>query len=40
MTVIGGEVVFEATGGMAGIETDFNNLPQTDLWWRAEVDDE
>jgi predicted amidohydrolase YtcJ len=40
MTVIGGEVVYQATSGMAGIETDFNNLPQTDLWWRAEVDDE
>ncbi|HBB94108.1 MAG TPA: amidohydrolase [Blastocatellia bacterium] len=40
MTVIGGEVVYEATGGMAGIETDFNNLPQTDLWWRTDVDDE
>jgi len=24
MTVIGGEVVYEASGGMAGIETDFN----------------
>src|SRR5438874_49091 len=40
MTVIGGEVVYEASGGMAGIETDFNNLPQTDLWWRSDVDDE
>ncbi|HMH45293.1 MAG TPA: amidohydrolase, partial [Pyrinomonadaceae bacterium] len=40
MTVIGGEVVYQAAGGMAGIETDFNNLPQTDLWWRADVDDE
>src|SRR5436305_10456309 len=40
MTVIGGEVVYEATSGMAGIETDFINLPQTDLWWRAEADDE
>lgn len=40
MTVIGGEVVYQATGGVAGIETDFKNLPQTDLWWRAEVDDE
>jgi predicted amidohydrolase YtcJ len=40
MTVIGGEVVYEATSGMAGIETDFSNLPQTDLWWRAEVGDE
>jgi predicted amidohydrolase YtcJ len=40
MTVIGGEVVYEATVGVAGIETDFNNLPQTDLWWRTDVDDE
>src|SRR5256714_6186267 len=40
MTVVGGEIVYEATGGMAGIETDFNNLPQTDLWWRSDVDDE
>src|SRR5258707_657498 len=40
MTVIGGEVVYQASGGMAGIETDFNNLPQTDLWWRSDVDDE
>src|SRR6266403_1352915 len=40
MTVIGGEVVYEASGGMAGIETDFNNLPQTDLWWRSSADDE
>jgi len=40
MTVIGGEVVYEANGGMAGIETDFNNLPQTDLWWRTDVDEE
>jgi predicted amidohydrolase YtcJ len=40
MTVIGGEVVYQAAGAMAGIETDLNNLPQTDLWWRADVDDE
>ena len=39
MTVIGGEVVFEATGSVA-IETDFSALPQTDLWWRSDVDDE
>src|SRR5712671_417813 len=40
MTVIGGEVVFEAAGGMAGIETNFNNLPPTDLWWASSADDE
>ncbi len=40
MTVIGGEVVYEAAPGSAAIETDFNNLPATDLWWRSDVDDE
>ena len=40
MTVIGGEIVYDTAGGAAGIETDFNNLPQTDLWWRSDVDDE
>src|SRR5437016_4943310 len=40
MTAIGGEIVYDTAGGAAGIETDFNNLPQTDLWWRREVDDE
>ena len=40
MTVIGGEVVYEAAPGSAAIETDFNRLPATDLWWRSDVDDE
>ena len=40
MTVIGGEVVYEAVPGSAAIETDFNRLPVTDLWWRSDVDDE
>src|SRR5438477_22498 len=40
MTVIGGEIVYDTAGGAAGIETDFNNLPTTDLWWRSDVDDE
>src|SRR5437588_10670243 len=40
MTMIGGEIVFEAAPGSAAIETDFNRLPATDLWWRSDVDDE
>src|SRR2546421_1609880 len=40
MTVIGGEVVYEAAPGSVAIETDFTGLPQTDLWWRSDVDDE
>jgi hypothetical protein len=40
MTVIGGEVVYEAAPGSVAIETDFGALPQTDLWWRSDVDDE
>ena len=40
MTVIGGEVVYEAARGAAAIETDFSRLPTTDLWWRSDVDDE
>jgi len=40
MTVIGGEVVYEAAPGAAAIETDFSRLPTTDLWWRSDVDDE
>ena len=40
MTVIGGEIVFEAAPGSAGLETDFSLLPATDLWWRSDVDDE
>ena len=40
MTVIGGEVVYEAMRGSAAVETDFTNVPATDLWWRSDVDDE
>jgi predicted amidohydrolase YtcJ len=40
MTVIGGEIVFEAAPGSSGLETDFSLLPATDLWWRSDVDDE
>ncbi len=40
MTVIGGEIVYEAGPASAGIETDFRRLPATDLWWRSDVDDE
>ena len=35
MTVIGGEIVYEAPTSSAGIETDF-----TTFWWRSDVDDE
>jgi predicted amidohydrolase YtcJ len=40
MTVIGGEIVYEASSQSAALETDFDRLPQTDLWWRSDVDDE
>jgi predicted amidohydrolase YtcJ len=40
MTVIGGEIVYQAAPGSAALETDFSWLPQTDLWWRSDVDDE
>jgi predicted amidohydrolase YtcJ len=40
MTVIGGEIVFEATPVSVGMETDFSRLPATDLWWRSDVDGE
>lgn len=40
MTVIGGEIVFEATPGTAALETDFSLLPATDLWWASSADDE
>src|SRR5437870_2138604 len=40
MTVIGGEIVYEAVRGTAAIETDFDRLPVTDLWWRNCDDDE
>src|SRR5213594_3537476 len=40
MTVIGGEIVYEASPSSAAMETDFSNLPVTDLWWASDVDDE
>jgi predicted amidohydrolase YtcJ len=40
MTVIGGEIVYEATPGSAAIETDFSLLPATELWWASSADDE
>src|SRR5438552_15632144 len=40
MTVIGGEVVYEAAPGFAGVESNFSRLPATDLWWASDVDDE
>src|SRR5436853_496998 len=39
MTVIGGEVVYEAAPGFAAIETDLSSLPATDLWWASDVDE-
>jgi len=38
MTVIGGEVVYEAAPSSAAMETDFSNLPVTELWWASDVD--
>ncbi len=38
MTMIGGEVVYEAAPSSAAMETDFSNLPVTDLWWESDVD--
>ncbi len=40
LTVIGGEIVYEASSQSAALETDFDRLPSTDLWWRSDVDDE
>jgi predicted amidohydrolase YtcJ len=40
MTVIGGEIVYEAKPGTAAIETDFSLLPATELWWASSADDE
>jgi len=40
MTIIGGEIVYQASAQSAALETDFNRLPATDLWWRNDVDDE
>jgi predicted amidohydrolase YtcJ len=40
MTVIGGEVVYQAAPGSARIETDFRLLQTTELWWASSADDE
>ncbi len=40
MTVIGGEIVYDASFRATALETDFDRLPATDLWWRSDVDDE
>src|SRR4051812_16062921 len=40
LTIIGGEVVYDASMQAAALETDFDRLPATDLWWRSDVDDE
>ena len=40
MTVIGGEIVFQAAPGTAALETDFSVLPATELWWASSADDE
>jgi predicted amidohydrolase YtcJ len=40
MTVIGGEIVYQAAPGSAALETDFSWLPATALWWASSADDE
>jgi predicted amidohydrolase YtcJ len=40
MTVIGGEIVYQAAPGAASLETDFTWLPATELWWASSADDE
>jgi predicted amidohydrolase YtcJ len=40
MTVIGGEVIYQAAPGTAALETNFSRLPATALWWASSVDDE
>ena len=40
MTVIGGEIVYQAASGTAARETDFSLLPATELWWASSADDE
>src|SRR5207244_6324976 len=40
MTVIGGEIVYQAMPSFAGVETNFSRLPATELWWRSDVADE
>ena len=40
MTVIGGEIVYQAGDSSAFLETDFTHLAPTDLWWASCEDDE
>ena len=40
MTVIGGEIVYQAAPDAAALETDFSRLPATELWWGSSADDE
>ena len=40
MTVIGGEIVYQAAPGTAALETDFSLLPATELWWASSADEE
>ena len=40
MSVIAGEIVYQASTQSAALETDFDRLPATDLWWRSDVEDE
>ncbi|HYR74869.1 MAG TPA: amidohydrolase [Pyrinomonadaceae bacterium] len=40
MTMIGGEIVYQAAPGAAALETDFSQLPATELWWASNADDD
>src|SRR6266481_1746273 len=40
MTVIGGEIVYQAAPRASALETDFSRLPATELWWANSADDE
>src|SRR5207253_10376820 len=40
MTVIGGEIVYEAAPGSAAVESDINLLPASVGWWASCDDDE
>jgi hypothetical protein len=39
MTVIGGEIVYQAAPGSAALETDFRLLQTTEFWWASSADD-
>ncbi len=40
MTIIDGEIVYQAAPSSAFLETDFTLLPPTDLWWASCEDDD